>query len=234
MTFDMQLMHWPTIASFTAYLETIPRPAWVKGITNHNTYRPDETMWRGVASMNSMRDTYIAKGWTSGPNLYLVATAPNPADTGIWQMTSITRPGTHAGACNAHHLGVENCGDFNARPPSPAQLTLLLAINRAILEHWGMPPETVNVHNECMPGRTCPGKYLTGTQIRAALNSPWPVPSRRYKVAGLPIYERSDRQGALWGHLKEGEPIEIDDPDNGHLADGRGFIRFDPDTLEAA
>jgi hypothetical protein len=173
-SFDADFQHWPTLAAFTAYLQGVPRPAWCTGITNHNTYIPNELQWRGLASMQSMRATYIAKGWSAGPHLYLAAEAPNPADTGIWQMTPLAHPGVHAGACNSAHLGIENVGDFDARPPSPAQYTLLLAVNRAILAHWGIPPEKVNVHNECMTGRTCPGKYLTGTQIRASLNSAWP------------------------------------------------------------
>lgn len=174
MAFDIQIIHWPTVEAFIGYLQGVSRPAWCKGITNHNTYIPNEKQWVGLRSMLSMKATYMGKGWTAGPNLYLCATAPNPNDTGIWQMTPITHQGVHAGACNKDRLGVENVGDFDKAPPSSAQMALLLAVNRAILERWGMPPEAVNVHNECMTGRTCPGKYLTGTQIRDALNSSWP------------------------------------------------------------
>ena len=60
-----------------------------------------------------------------------------------------------------------------------------------------------------------------------------PPPPRRYRVLGLPVYQESDRNGPLWGHLVPGEEITIDDMANGHLADHRGFIRLDPDTLEA-
>jgi N-acetylmuramoyl-L-alanine amidase len=54
---------------------------------------------------------------------------------------------------------------------------------------------------------------------------------RHYHVLGLPVYERSDRTGPLWGHLAHGEVVTIDDPSNGHLADGRGFV--DLNGLEA-
>lgn len=135
--------------------------------------------------------TYIAKGWSAGPHLFLAAEAPNPADTGIWQLTPLSHLGVHAGACNVDHLGIENVGDFDAHPPSPAQLTLLLAVNRALLARWMLTPANVNVHNECMTGRTCPGKYLTGTQIRAALSGSWPVttppdPFARWGAIGKP------------------------------------------------
>lgn len=174
--FDADFKHWPTISAFAAYLQGVPRPSWCKGITNHNTYIPNEKQWRGMASMLSMRDTYIAKGWSAGPHLYLAATSPNPADTGIWQMTPLGHVGVHAGACNTHHLGIENVGDFDAAPPSAEQYTLLITINTLILHAWGLPPSSVNVHNECMTGRTCPGKYVTGTQIRTDLNGPPPKP----------------------------------------------------------
>jgi N-acetylmuramoyl-L-alanine amidase-like protein len=237
MPFDINIIHWPTIAAFNAYLLGVPRPKWCQGLTNHNTYKPNELTWLGSASMWSMRATYVAKGWQSGPHLYLCAHAKNPAHTGIWQMTPINHPGTHAGPCNDDHLGIESVGDFDAHIPTAEQYTLLLTVNLLILRHWGLPPEKVNVHNECMPGRTCPGKFLTGTQIRADLRKPAPRPipdpPRPYRVKGLPVYERSERNGPLWGHLKQDEVIEIDDMSNGHLKDQRGFIRLDPDTLEA-
>ncbi len=224
MAFDSQFIHWPTLGAFVAYLQSVPRPPWCNALTNHNTYHPNEAEWRGLASMQSMQATYIARGWTSGPHLYLAAQAPNPANTGIWQMTPITRPGTHAGACNPNHLGIESVGDFNARPPTPDQYTLLMAVNRAILMRWGIPPEKVNVHNECMAGRICPGKYLTGTQIRADLNKTWlPVPDRwPARVVGLPVYQQSDHSGALWGHLRSDQDVVIDDLSNGHVAEVDG------------
>ena len=98
MTFDAQIMHWPTIAAFVDYLAGVPRPSWCTGLTNHNTYQPDETNWRGMASMRSLQTFYANKPWPSGPHLFLAAQAPNPSDTGIWQLTPITHTGTHAGA----------------------------------------------------------------------------------------------------------------------------------------
>lgn len=227
MAFDADIRHFPTIASFDAYLQTVPRPAWCNAICHHNTYRPNELTWKGRASMQSMMAYYIGKGWSAGPHLYLAASAPDPADRGIWTMTPLAHQGIHAGQCNATHLGIENVGDFDARPPTADQYTLLITVTLLILHAWGLPPEAVNVHNECMVGRTCPGKYLTGTQIRADLRKPAPrpapVPQRAYMVKGLPVYQASDRQGALWGHLQTGDRVAIDDP-NGHLADNRGFV----------
>jgi hypothetical protein len=167
--FDAQFIHWSTVAAFTAHLATVKRPLWCSGLTNHNTFIPNETQWRGLASMQSMQATYINKGWSAGPHLYLAAECPNPQDAGIWQMTPLDHIGVHAGPCNSARLGIENVGDFDARPPSPAQYQLLLDVNTAILRAWDLSPDRVNVHNECMDGRTCPGRFLTGAQIRTSL-----------------------------------------------------------------
>ena len=50
------------------------------------------------------------------------------------------------------------------------------------------------------------------------------VQPKHYHVLGLPVYQRSDHTGPLWGHLAVGEQVVIDDPTNGHLADHRGFV----------
>jgi hypothetical protein len=229
MAFDAELRHWPTIAAFSAYLAAIPRPPWVKGICHHNTYQPDERNWAGMASMRSMvayyRDT---KKWPSGPNLFLAAHAPNSADTGIFQMTPIMRPGTHAGVCNATLLGVENVGDFQARPPTAEQYTLLITVSLLVLHHWGLPPDGTRVHNECMTGRTCPGKHLTGTQIRASLNSPPPPPlTKRYRVKHRYVTQRQEDHGPPYvRELVSGEELVVDKwYTNGrvHFATGEGF-----------
>jgi hypothetical protein len=231
MTFDATIIHWRTIGEFAVALKTIKRPSWCRGVTHHNTYVPDDLTWRGMASMISMRDFYRdTRGWTSGPHLYLCAQAPNPTDTGIWQMTPITHVGTHAGDCNHDHLGIESVGNFEDRAPSPDQYALLLQITRLVLQQWGLPPEKVNVHNECMTGRTCPGKHLTGAQIRADLqrpiNRPPPLVTARYRVA-VRISQRQEGGAPYAGELTTGEAVLIDlTYDNGmaHLADGRGFV----------
>ncbi len=226
--FDAQIKHWPSITAFDAYLQGVPRPSWCLGITNHNSYIPNELTWAGVASLQSMlayyRDT---KKWRAGPHLFLAATAPNVRDVGIFQLTPLAHVGIHAGDCNDTHLGIEWVGDFDARPPNADQYTLGIAVNLLILQRWGIPPEAVNAHNECMAGRTCPGKYLTGTQIRASLREPPPPLTKRYRVKSRYVTQRKEDNGPP--HVRElvsGEVVVVDKwyPNNRvHLADGSGF-----------
>lgn len=215
MSFDAHILHWPTLDAFIQHLAGIPRPKWCKRITNHNTYIPNESQWRGMPSVEACKTTYIGKGWGSGPHLFVAAEAPNPAHRGIFQLTPITHPGTHAGACNYDSLGIEHVGDFDARPPTQAQYNLLLAVNRAILQRWMIRPEQVNVHNECM-ARTCPGRHLTGAKIRKDLMAGLPaVPNLgRYQfIVPQAVFQSRDPNGVL-----------AEGPDDGRLVYQRGDI----------
>ena len=237
MAFDAQIIHWPTLSDFTAHLATVPHPSWCVSATAHNTYIPNEAQWRGLTSMNSMIKTYIAKGWSAGPHLYLVAECPNPNDRGIWQMTPLAHVGVHAGPCNSDRLGVENVADWEARPPTSAQYGLLLDVLEAIWRAWGLTVP-VNVHNECMTGRTCPGQYLHADQLRVDLAARLALRTYRMPTA-LDIFQRSDLVGPTAGQIRPGETVQIDAqwplpgyaPTAGHLADGRGFV--DLTKLEA-
>jgi hypothetical protein len=231
--FDIDIKHWPTLDAFATYLQGVPRPAWCRGITNHNTYVPNETQWRGLASMRSMQATYIGKGWSAGPHLYLAAEAPNPADRGVWQMTPLSHVGVHAGPCNKDHLGIENVGDFDARPPTPAQYQLLIGVNLAILRAWMLTPDKVVVHKECMPGRTCPGRHLDPNRLRADLTrgTPRPPVVRRFvALVPVPVFEARDPAAHValnnQAVINAGDVFEVDDVTAGwaHVASGLGFV----------
>ena len=55
-------------------------------------------------------------------------------------------------------------------------------------------------------------------------------PAKPYKVKGLPVYQRADHTGPLWGYLNLNQLVKIDDPSNGHvceldgIAAGIGFV----------
>lgn len=236
MTFDADFLHFPNVKAFATYLAGIPRPAWCKGATVHNSYVPNEYQWRGLASMSSMKQTYIGKGWSAGPHLYLAAEAPDPKDTGIFQMTPIDHFGVHAGACNSDHLGIENVADWQARPPTPLQYELLMDVLLTILRQWGLPPSSVNVHRECMQGRTCPGRYLDATKLRADLaaggvSSAWPR-QYRFRYPQVVYTSRDTRAPVAAGATNgaevkaAGDVVAIGDITNdwAWIASGIGFV----------
>ncbi len=84
---------------------------------------------------------------------------------------------------------------------------------------------------------------LPGPYIRKIDPTDWPhpdfiawrdqvlrPPAKPYQVMGLPVYERSDHTGLLWGYLAPGQSVKIDDPSNGHVCEvdgvpqGIGFV----------
>lgn len=164
MPFTSLNLHFPTIAGFAQWLATCPRPEWSPdGIRYHNTYRPNEAQWRGHASMESMAAGYSNKGWSTGPHIFL---ATGTAFDGIWVMCPPWQPAIHAGACNSHAFGIENVGDWDKFHPTEVAKALLVAVCAALTAYAGRSLDLA-AHRDCMPGRTCPGRY--GYAIKAEL-----------------------------------------------------------------
>lgn len=198
-------LHFESVASFAAWLDVLPPPRWSPvGSTVHNTYVPDKVTWRGAASMASMQQTYIAKGWSTGPHAYL---ATGTAADGIWVMCPPTQPGVHGVSCNATHFGLEVVGDFDKAPMPPADLALLVDV-AAALHRWARIGPDVNAHRDCI-ARTCPGDaaYAQMPAIRSRLAAalatppsptiPGPRQGERYRV-DVDFADFWSRQNGLW------------------------------------
>lgn len=184
MAFDWEPRRWATVAEFTAYLATIPPPAWLKALTFHHTAAPTRDQWIGLQHVKNIgayyRDTL---GWDSGPQLFLAAATG--AD-GIYQGTPITHQGIHAGPCNTDHLGIEIVGNYSLEPwPTPVA-ELVYGVMVALCKWAHIPASKAQGHRECMPGHTaCPGLKITPSAVRTEL--------ARRLAAGVPVnYE------ALW------------------------------------
>lgn len=188
MAFNSVNLQFKTLADFTAWLYALPPLTWQPvGTTYHNTFIPTLAQWRGLTSMQSMQATYVAKGWTAGPHLYLALGAPSPAHDGIFVMTPPTHPGIHSPSCNGPpygappgRFGVEVVGDYQAQAPAlPLQQLLIDAV--ATLHQWAHLGADLNAHRDCDP-RTCPGDafYAIKPTLQRRLESvlgadPWPA-----------------------------------------------------------
>jgi hypothetical protein len=188
----------------------------------------------------SVLDTAYANGlsWSVSQKCWVdpeknLLKAPNP--TPPWQgLTPPINP-------NWQTISIEREGYYTEQP-SAAENAAVVRILRylheqfpTLLPAWAYMQTLIgHCHISPVARAHCPGPHVDYAGLAAAANGP-PVslPTTRYRVKGVPVYEQSDRTGPLWGHLANDEVVEIDDPRNGHLADNRGFIRFDPDTLEA-
>ena len=131
-------------------------------------------------------------------------------------------------------LGVELENLNDGRDPYPrAQLDAAEWLCRSSTRLYAIVPDMVVRHLDiAIPrGRKTDPAGFPWASFKAALFAPPPPPvpappppAVPYRVKGLPVYQRADHTGALWGHLVTGEQVVIDDPKNGHLADGRGFV----------
>ncbi len=167
--FAWDIIHYATLADYLRALLPFHKPNWISAITLHHTYRPTRAQWRGLPTMTFLGRYYAQKGWPSGPHLFLAAATQGPFTDGIWAGTPLAVPGTHATVCNAHSVGIEVVGDYDAEPwPKPvADLVYSVVVS---LMRWGhIPPDQVRGHRECHSQKTCPGSKIDMVHVRAEL-----------------------------------------------------------------
>lgn len=189
------------------------------------------------AIMVYYRDT---KGWTAGPHLFC-------DERWIWLFTPMYDVGIHAAEGNSYRddsgalhysIGIEVIGYYeHVTWPSAVAQNVAGAVDALCqrLKTFGYIDKPwaggISAHRHYNKP-ACPGAAIQPAYYMPVLKSGGALPPKNYRVLGIPVYQESDRNGPLWGHLVPGESIAVDDPNNGHLADHRGFIRLDPDTLE--
>ena len=139
---------------------------------------------------------------------------------------------------NQRSIGIELHHSVGDPPYSWAQLDALAALLRSLWGLFDIPIEHIETHGQvALPGpyirKRDPSDmpYAAFRAFRANLAPDLPPPPdppavvpMPYIVRGLPVYERADRTGPLWGHLLSGEGVMIDDLSNGHLATHEGFV----------
>lgn len=164
MSINWHIIHWPDLAAFERHLKTLPRPAWVRGLTTHHTARPRIDEWRGYQSMLALGRHYeLTNKWSAGPQLFV-------ATDGLWQGTPLTDWGVHAGNCNDYRLGIEVLGDYSAGVWQEPIRSLALGAHALLLEWLGLDVSAYTVvgHRDCMPGKTsCPGNAISMPAVRA-------------------------------------------------------------------
>lgn len=161
----LDVWRWPTVADLRAHLAqhgyatTAP---WARAVIVHHTVRPTPAQWRGAASVAALARYYKGLGWTAGPHLFVCSGCPDPADAGIWQLTPLSVPGTHANAANAWAWGIEHVGLFDAAPMPPDVAALGMGAAAALLDWAGQAASgvTVRPHRAFNPAKSCPGRAV--------------------------------------------------------------------------
>lgn len=131
-------------------------------------------------------------------------------------------------------ISIEREGYYQDRPSAAenaAVVRILCYLHEqfpTLLPAWAFMQTLIgHCHISPKARKNCPGPHVDYVALAAAANAasaPPAPPARAYTVRGLPVYQRSDRKGPLWGYLSAGETVVIDDASNGHLADNRGFV----------
>jgi hypothetical protein len=173
MQFRHDIRQWPTAFAFRSHLDNYdPSIApWAKGIVVHHTVSPTPASWRGHDTMVGMMNYYKGLKWESGPHLFIVTGAKNPAHDGIWQMTALNEKGTHAGACNSSTWGVEVVGFYDTKPWSLSTMSLVLDALHVLSQWRGITitKDTLKGHRDCNSPKTCPGRAVDMQIIREAV-----------------------------------------------------------------
>ena len=173
--FYVQCEHWRTVDEFRAHLaKHSPSVApWVQGAVVHHTWRPEVSQWRGQTTFNGILNYYKAKQpkWTSAPHLFLVVGSPDPRNDGIWQMTPLNITGTHAGAWNRTHWGIEVVGNYDDRGWSEPTKQLLYQTILTLFQWRNIEVNRQSVvgHRETGSKKSCPGKSIDMNQVRSEL-----------------------------------------------------------------
>jgi hypothetical protein len=168
MTFHADIRHWPSVEAFEQHLAAHdPAVAmWVTELVYHHTYRPLRHQWYGRKTMDSLVRYYRDdQGWSSGPHLFV-------APDGIWQLTPLHLPGTHAMAGNDNSWGIEVVGDYDHEVWPRPIANLALGAGAALLRWRGLPAtrQTVSPHSAYNPKKTCPGRKIDLEWVRAELS----------------------------------------------------------------
>ena len=167
--FASDIRQWRAHTDFAAHLAKHDPIVcnWVHAVVIHHTVKPTPDTWRGLESMQSLRRYYQQnKKWPSGPHLFICAGARNPAHDGIFQLTPLNIPGTHATICNQSTIGVEVVGYYDNRGWSEAT-TDLVRYTLAHFMNWRSIARNGLVgHRDCHSPKTCPGREISIDRVR--------------------------------------------------------------------
>lgn len=173
MSFASAIEHWRTADDLSTHLARhSPDVApWAEGIVIHHTWKPEPRAWRGRITVDGTQHYYERKNWTSGPHLFVCVGAPNPQHDGIWQMTPLNLTGTHAGAWNRTHWGIEVVGNYDTAPWPGATRALVYRTVLALCAWRGIVVNRQSIigHRETGSKKSCPGACIDMDIVRRDL-----------------------------------------------------------------
>jgi len=163
-------------AGLRAYLATVARPKWARGVTCHHTSTPNLAMrprgWNAQLMKNVAFGYTHERGWDRGPHFF-------PDDSRVWGLTPPSVQGIHAVSFNRTRLGIEVLGDYDGRDDATAGRgracwqTAFWTIAE-ILRWLGLQPSaaTITFHrDDPRTSKTCPGTSITKAWVIAGVRA---------------------------------------------------------------
>lgn len=171
--FLADIRQWRTIGQFQQHLGR-HNPVicdWATRIVIHHTDKPTQATWNGVATVQSLKRYYTKIGWPSGPHLFICANSRDPLNDGIFQLTPLNVPGTHARTCNPYSWGIEVVGNYMNQRWDSATSQLVVGAITALCQ-WrnlnALDPNVIVGHRDCNE-TSCPGNAISLADIRRAV-----------------------------------------------------------------
>src|SRR5687768_14075029 len=124
----------------------------------HHTWRPNRAQFRGLASIQGMRDYHIALGWDD-IGQHLTIDPFGVSWTGRnWNLPPASQKGKN-GRPDAGPFMIEMVGDFDAGHDTldGDQRVAVCSVVAGILAQCGLDPKDVYFHRELDSPKTCPG-----------------------------------------------------------------------------
>jgi len=151
-----------SVIDFEKYIENKKIKRKIDKIILHHTLDTVSQWKKGEVSCKYYKKMYEAKGWKSGPHLFV-------APEGIWLFTDIQKQGRHANSGNKGSIGIEMVGRYDNKVPSGAIWKNAKAALKILLEKFSLKPKDIHFHREFNSQKSCPGKAITKKWARNQL-----------------------------------------------------------------
>ena len=148
--------------NFKKYIENKKITRKIDKIVLHHTWDTILEWKKGEVSCKYYKKMYEAKGWKSGPHLFV-------APEGIWLFTDIGEQGTHANSGNEGSVGIEMVGRYDDKVPVGLVWKNTKAALKILLEKFNLKKEDIHFHREFNSQKSCPGKAITKKWVRSQL-----------------------------------------------------------------
>jgi hypothetical protein len=157
-----------SLESLDAYLNSVEKPTWCKGVCLHHTASPSlYARPQGLLSQHirNMEEFYKNKGWSAGPHFFT-------DENEIFGMTPPNIKGVHAVSFNSSTIGIEVLGDYDVEFHDSGRglaCWKTAAIATAKILHWlNIEPTYGSVlfhRDDPRTSKSCPGTRVSKSWV---------------------------------------------------------------------